>query len=78
MPPRYDSLMLSLEQFGDLDSMLLVEAIGSLKVHDMRLSDRDAREEEQALLSCAMKKVKKSKQEDGKTSRGRGGRGRGS
>ena len=41
MPPRYDSLMLSLEQFGDLDSMSLVEAIGSLKVHEMILSKRD-------------------------------------
>ena len=38
MPPRYDSLTLSLEQFGDLDSMSLVEAIGSLKIHEMRLS----------------------------------------
>ena len=80
MPPRYDSLMLSLEQFGDLDTMSLVEAIGSLKVHEMRLSERDAREEEQALLSRAMSKFKKTKQEDGQTSHGRGrgsGRGRG-
>ena len=51
MPPSYDSLILSLEQFGDLDTMSLVEAIGSLKVHEMRLSERDAREEEHALLS---------------------------
>ena len=79
MPLRYDSLALSLEQFGDLDTMSLVEAIGSLKVHGMRLSERDAREEEQALLSCAMSKFKKTKQEDGQTSRRRGrGRGRGS
>ena len=82
MPPRYDSLTLSLEQFGDLDTMSLVEAIGSLKVHEMRLSERDAREEEQALLSSAMSKFKKTKQEEGKTSHGRGrgrerGRGRG-
>ena len=77
MRPRYESLTLSLEQFGDLDSISLVEAIGSLKVHEMRLSERDAREEEQALLSRAMNKFKKSKQEDGQTSRRRGrGRGR--
>ena len=49
MLQRYDSLTLSLEQFGDLDTMSLVEAIGSLKVHEMRLSERDAREEEQVL-----------------------------
>ena len=77
-PPRYDSLTLSLEQFGDLNSMSLVEAIRSLKVQEMRLFERDAREEEQALLSHAFNKFKKSKQEYGQTSRGRGrGRGRG-
>ena len=77
MPPRYDSLTLSLEQFGDLDTMSLVEAIGSLQVHEMRISERDAREEEQALLSRAMNKFNKSKQE-GQSSRGRGrGRERG-
>ena len=51
MPSRYDSLTLSLEQFGDLDTMSLVEAIRSLKVHEMRLFERDARDEEHALLS---------------------------
>ena len=65
MHPRYDSLTLSLEQFGDLDAMTLVEAIGSLKVHEMRLSERDGREEEHALLSGAMNKFKKTNQEDG-------------
>ena len=68
MPPRYDSLTLSLEQFGDLDTMSLVEAIGPLKVPEIRLSERDAREEEHALLSRAMSKFKKTKQEDGLTS----------
>ena len=72
MPPRYDSLTLSLEHFGDLDTMTLVEAIGSLKVHEMRFSERDSREEEHALLSRAMNKVKKTKQEDGQMSRRRG------
>ena len=78
MSPRYNSLNLSLEQFGDLDTMSLVEAIGSLKVHEMRLSERDAREEEHALLSRAMSKFKKTKQEEGQMSCGRGrGRERG-
>ena len=79
MPPSYDSLTISLEQFGELDTISLVEAIGSLKVHEMRFSERDASEEEHALLSRAMSKFNKTKQEDGQTSRGRGrGRGRGS
>ena len=78
MPSRYDLLTLSLEQFGDLDFMTLVEAIGSVEVHEMRLSEREAREEENALLTRAMNKFKKMKQEDGQSSRGRGrGRGRG-
>ena len=72
MPLRYDSLTLSLEQFGDLDIMSLVEAIGSLKVHEMRLSDRDVREEENALLTWAMNKFKKMKQEEVQSSRKRG------
>ena len=63
MPPRYDSLTQSHEQFGDLDTMSLGEAIGSLKVHEMRFSETDAREEEHALLSRAMSKFKKTKQE---------------
>ena len=72
MLPRYDSLTLSVEQFGDLDTMSLVEAIRSLKFHEMRLSERDAREEEEALLPRAMSKFKKKKQDDGQTSHGRG------
>ena len=51
MPPLYDSLTLSLDQFGDLDVMTSVEAIGSLKVNEMRQSERDAREEEHTLLT---------------------------
>ena len=78
MPLRYDSLTLSLEQFGDLDTMSLVEAIGSLKVHEMQLSKRDARKEEHVLLSRAMSNFKKKKQEEEHTLRGRGrGRERG-
>ena len=72
MPPRYDSLTLSLEQFGDLNVMTLVEAIGSLKVHEMRLSERDASEEEKSLLTRAMNKFKKMKQEDSQSSYRRG------
>ena len=37
--------------------MQLVEALGSLKVHEMRLSERNVREEDQALLTRAMSKL---------------------
>ncbi|XP_078429348.1 uncharacterized protein LOC144701406 [Wolffia australiana] len=79
-PPRYDSLTLTIEQFSDMETMSLVEAIGSLKIHEMRLAERDAREEEQALLTRALNRLKKTKPEEGQSSRGRGrgkGRGRG-
>ena len=76
MPLRYDSLTLSLEKFGDLDSMSLVEDIGSLKVHEMRSCERDVREEEHALLTKAMNKFKKTNPKEGQSSHGRD-RGRG-
>ena len=37
--------------------MQLLEALGSLKVHEMRLSKRNVREEDQALLTRAMSKL---------------------
>ncbi|XP_078427941.1 uncharacterized protein LOC144700313 [Wolffia australiana] len=70
MPLRYDSLTLTLEQFGDMDTMSLVEAIGSLKIHEMRLAERDAREEEQALLTRALNHMKKNKPAEGQSSQG--------
>ena len=72
MPTRYDSLTLSLEHFGDLDAMTLVEAIDFFKVHEMRLYERDAREEEHALLARSLNKFKKMNQEDGKSVHERG------
>ena len=57
MPLRYDSLTLSLEQFGDLDGMQLVDALGSLNVNKRRLSERNVREEDQALLTRTMSKL---------------------
>ena len=41
--------------------MTLYEVIGSLKVHELRLKERDSREEEQALLFQALGKVKKDR-----------------
>ena len=52
MPPRYDSLTQSLEQFGDLDTMSLGEAIGSLKVHEMRFSERCKRRRTCPAIPC--------------------------
>ena len=36
---KYDPIMSSMKQFGDLDTMTLDEAIGSLKIHEDKLQD---------------------------------------
>ena len=77
---KFDTLTLSLEHIGTIKPMTVEEVLGSLRVHESRLIERDNREEEQALLSKASKMTKKTDQ--GQTSRGRGrfgqrGRGRG-
>ena len=36
-PAKYDPIMSSIEQFGDLDTMTLDEAIGSLRIHEDKL-----------------------------------------
>ena len=80
-PAKFDALTLSLEQFGELDKVSLDEVIGSLTVHELRLKERETREEEQVLLAKAMGKAKITNEDDS-SSRGRGrhrdrGRGRG-
>ena len=77
---KFDSLTLSLEHIGTIKPMTVEEVLGSLRVHESRLIERDNREEEQVLLSKASKMTKKT--DRGQTSRGRGrfgqrGRGRG-
>ena len=80
MPVKYDSLTFSLEQFGNMRGLSVDEVIGSLRVHEQRLQERDLREEEQVLLARAYNQSKKT--DRGSSSRGRGrgmsrGRGRG-
>ena len=78
MLAKFDALSLSLEQYGELYKVSLNEVIRSLTVHELRLKERESREEEQVLLVKAMVKAKISNEES--SSRGRGrhhGRGRG-
>ena len=80
MAVKYDSLTFSLEQFGNMRGLSVDEVIGSLRVHEQRLQERDSREEEQVLLARAFNQSKKG--DRGSSSRGRGrgsskGRGRG-
>lgn len=62
-PSQFDALTLSLEQYGDLDKISLDEVIGSLSVHELQLTERESREEEQALLARARKKGKLLREE---------------
>ena len=59
-PSKFDALTLSLEQYGDLDKVSLDKVIRSLIVHEICLSERESREEEQALLTKALSKTKLS------------------
>ena len=82
-PEKFDAITSSIEQFGDMDSMSLEEAIGSLKIYKEKLRDREARREEQLLLSKATGKPKKYEESStggrghGRRWRGEQGRGRG-
>ena len=78
-PSKFDALTLSLEKYADLDKVNLDEIIGSFTVHELRLKERESREEEQTLLAKALNKTKLTSEEES-SSRGRGhhrGRGRG-
>ena len=78
MPVKYDSITFSLEQFRNMRGLSVDEVIGSLRVHEQRLQERDSREEEQVLLARVFNQSKKG--DRGSSSRGRGrgsSRGRG-
>ena len=68
---KFDALTLSLDQYSELGKVSLDEVIGSLIVHDLRLKERESREEEQVLLVKALGKDKISFKKES-SSRGRG------
>ena len=70
MPVKYDSLTFSLEQFENMRGLSVDEVIGSLRVHEQRVQERDSMEDEQVLLARAFNQSKKS--DRGSSSRGRG------
>ncbi|XP_078436630.1 uncharacterized protein LOC144707399 [Wolffia australiana] len=37
---KFDSITSSIEQFGEMESMTLEEAVGALKIHEDKLKDR--------------------------------------
>ena len=84
MPVKYYSLTFSVEHFKNMRVLNVDKVIGSLRVHEQRLQERESREEEKFLLSRAFNQSKKG--DHGSSSRGRGrgsnrdrerGRGRG-
>ena len=77
IPKDSDYLILLLEQTSDLKSMRLDEAFGQLKVHKLRLQERNSRDEEQALLSKAFNMSKKNQKGLSSSGRGQGKKGKG-
>ena len=77
VPKDFDSLILLLEKTSDLKTMRLEEAFGQLKVHELRLQERNSRDEEQALLSRAFNISKKDQKGSSSSGRGRGKKGKG-
>ena len=57
-PAKYDPITSSMEQFGDLDTMTLDEAIGSLKIHEDKFRDREEEREDRAFLTSVKGKSK--------------------
>ena len=57
-PEKYDPITSSMEQFGDLDSMTLDEAIGSLKIHEGKLRNHEEEREGRAFLALVKGKSK--------------------
>lgn len=46
MPSKFNTLTLSVEQYGDLDKVSLNDVIGSFSVHELQLKEQESREEE--------------------------------
>ena len=63
-PSKFDALTLSLKQYADLDKVSLDEIIGSFTVHELRLKEKESREEEQTLLAKALNKTKLTSEEE--------------
>ena len=76
VPKDFDSLILLLEQTSDLKTMRLEEAFGQLKVHELRLQERNSRDEGQAVLSRAFNMSKKDQKGSSSSIRGRGKKGK--
>ena len=57
-PEKFDPITSSMEQFGDIDTMTLDEAIDSLKIHEDKLRDREEEREERAFLASVKSKSK--------------------
>lgn len=70
VPKKYLPIVASIEQYSDLESMPLEEAVGRLKAYEDRLKGHDEKEEEQGQLMWA------SEQKYGESSRRGRGRGR--
>ena len=72
VPKDFYSLIFLFQQTSGLKTMRIEEAFGQLKVYEVRLQERNSRDEEQALLSRAFNKSKKVQRGSSSSGRGRG------
>ncbi|CAA7394595.1 unnamed protein product [Spirodela intermedia] len=63
---------MSIEQFQDLDAILVEEVHGTLMIHEDKLQDRLVKREEKVSLAHALGKNKKKDSSDSSQARGRG------
>ncbi|XP_078436631.1 uncharacterized protein LOC144707400 [Wolffia australiana] len=57
-PAKFDATTTSIGQFSDIDNMSLDEAVGSLKLHEDKIKDRQDKRDELALFSRSFKAKK--------------------
>ena len=77
VPKDFDSLILLVDQISYLKTMRLEKAFWQLKVHELRLQERNSRDEEQALLSRAFNVAKKDQKSSSSSGRGQRMKGKG-
>ena len=70
IPKEFDALILLLELTSDLNIMRLEEAFEQVKVHELRLQERESRDEERALLPWYFIKSKKHQRGSSSSERG--------
>lgn len=66
MPSKFLQIVSTLEQFGNLDTLTVEEAVGSLKAHEERLKGTGSKESNEGQLLLTEEEWMKSEHSEGK------------